>query len=104
VRRTVSEIHDQEGGRYTERRSTHRQSEGDREPCEPISSWCLASTHVKGNAVKRRARTREKRSQPFNEENRDDFVVGYGATEKECGKDEFIFGRRMGLHVLDFSD
>jgi hypothetical protein len=84
--------------------STDRLSEGNREPCEPIPSRCLASTHVKGNAVNRRARKREKGSQPFDEENRDDFVVGYGATAKECGEDEFIFGRRPGLHVLDFSD
>ena len=41
VRRTVSEKRDQEGVRYAERRSTHRQSEGNREPCEPIPSWCL---------------------------------------------------------------
>ena len=62
VRRTVSQITDQEGGRYTERRSTYRQREGTREPCEPIPSWCLASTHVKGNAVNLCTRKREKGS------------------------------------------
>src|SRR5260370_29798384 len=99
LRRTVSEIHDEQGGRSTEPCSTYRQSEGNREPCEPIPSWCLASTHLKGNAVSRRARKREKGPEPFDEKNRHDFVVGYGATQKECGEDEFIFGRRLGLHA-----
>lgn len=99
VRWTIAEIRDEQGSRYTEPCSPYRQSEGNREPCEPIPSWCLASTHVKSNAVSRRARKCEKGSKAFDEENRDDFVVGYGATEKECGEDEFIFGRRPGLHT-----
>ncbi len=36
VSRMVSEIRDKQGGRYTEPCSTYRQSEGNREPCEPI--------------------------------------------------------------------
>jgi hypothetical protein len=104
LRRMVSEISDSRGDRYNEPCSTYRQSEENREPCEPIPSGCLVSTHVKANGVNRRGRKRDKGSQAFDAENRDDFVLGYGATEKECGEDEFIFGRQPGLHVLDFSD
>jgi hypothetical protein len=58
----------------------------------------------KDNAVNRRTRKREKGSQPFNEETPDDFVVGYGATEKECGEDEFIFGSRPGMYSSSVAD
>jgi hypothetical protein len=67
----TSEISDQEGDSYTERRRTHSRVRG-KEPCEPIPSRCPASTHVKGNAVNLRARKREKGSLPFNQEDRDD--------------------------------
>jgi hypothetical protein len=63
-----------------------------------------ASTHVNGNAVNRHARKREKGSQPFNEDNRNDFVVAHRATEKQCGEDEFVFGRRPGMYSTSAAD